>query len=317
MAIIKNTAGQGLYVYAHDVAADAAKTGDAANITATLSKDGAAGAATNDTNPTEIGGGVYWFDLTQAESNAGALALVPVSGTADVQIDPVLVLTQEVAIDSRASQTSVDDLPTNSELATALAAADDAVLAAVGALNNFDPATDIVARVTLVDTTTTNTDMVAEAPSAADNATAAAAAILVTPANKLATGADGVASANLTSYLGKTPPDLDGLDGLDGSTLALEATAQAILEDTGTTLPALLAGGGSTAYSNTITDTGSNPLDGVEVWITSDSGGASTVASTTTDTLGAFTVYLDPGTYYLWLAKGGYNFGNPTTITVT
>ena len=77
------------------------------------------------------------------------------------------------------------------------------------------------------------------------------------------------------------------------------------------------AGGGSTAYSNTITDTGSNPLDGVEVWITSDSGGASTVASTTTDTLGGFTVYLDPGTYYLWLAKGGYNFGNPTTITVS
>jgi hypothetical protein len=41
------------------------------------------------------------------------------------------------------------------------------------------------------------------------------------------------------------------------------------------------------------------------------------VASTTTNTLGAFTVYLDPGTYYLWLAKGGYNFGNPTTITVS
>ena len=76
-------------------------------------------------------------------------------------------------------------------------------------------------------------------------------------------------------------------------------------------------GSGSTAYSNTITDDSSNPLDGVEVWITSDSGGASTVASTTTDTLGAFTVYLDPGTYYLWLAKGGYNFPNPTTITVS
>jgi hypothetical protein len=90
-----------------------------------------------------------------------------------------------------------------------------------------------------------------------------------------------------------------------------------ILEDTGKTLPGLLAGAGSTAYSNTVTDQDSNPLDGVEVWITSDSGGVSTVASTTTNTLGAFTVYLDPGTYYLWLAKGGYNFGNPTTITVS
>jgi hypothetical protein len=74
---------------------------------------------------------------------------------------------------------------------------------------------------------------------------------------------------------------------------------------------------GSTAYTNTVTDDSSNPLDGVEVWVTSDSGGVSTVASTTTNTLGAFTVYLDPGTYYQWLAKGGYNFPNPTTITVT
>lgn len=77
------------------------------------------------------------------------------------------------------------------------------------------------------------------------------------------------------------------------------------------------SGSGSTTYTDTVTDVSSNPLDGVEVWITSDSGGASTVASTTTNTLGAFTVYLDPGTYYLWLAKGGYNFPNPTTITVT
>lgn len=77
------------------------------------------------------------------------------------------------------------------------------------------------------------------------------------------------------------------------------------------------SGSGSTAYSNTVTDSASAPLDGVEVWITSDSGGAATVASTTTDTLGAFTVWLDPGTYYLWLAKGGYNFPNPTTITVS
>ena len=63
--IQKNVTGQGLYIYAHDTSADAAKTGDAANITATISKDGAAAAATNDTNPTEIGDGVYWFDLTE------------------------------------------------------------------------------------------------------------------------------------------------------------------------------------------------------------------------------------------------------------
>lgn len=42
--------------------------------------------------------------------------------------------------DGLASQTSVNDLPTNSELATALAAADDAVLAAIAALNNLSAA---------------------------------------------------------------------------------------------------------------------------------------------------------------------------------
>lgn len=52
------------------------------------------------------------------------------------------------------------DPPTKAELD----AADDAVLAAVAALNDFDPAADTVAHVTLVDTTTTNTDMVSEPP---------------------------------------------------------------------------------------------------------------------------------------------------------
>lgn len=44
------------------------------------------------------------------------------------------------AAKSAASQASVDDLPTNTELATALAGADDAVLAAIAALNNLSAA---------------------------------------------------------------------------------------------------------------------------------------------------------------------------------
>lgn len=43
-------------------------------------------------------------------------------------------------ISSRATQTSVDDLPTNAELATSQAAADDATLAAIAALNNLSQA---------------------------------------------------------------------------------------------------------------------------------------------------------------------------------
>jgi len=68
--------------------------------------------------------------------------------------------------------TAIGDVPTNAELATALGTADDAVLAAIAALNDFDPAADVVAHVTLVDTTTTNTDMVAAAPTVGDIADA-------------------------------------------------------------------------------------------------------------------------------------------------
>lgn len=46
----------------------------------------------------------------------------------------------DLILDARASQTSVDDVPTNAELATALADADDATLAAIAALNNLSAA---------------------------------------------------------------------------------------------------------------------------------------------------------------------------------
>lgn len=151
-----------------------------------------------------------------------------------------------------------------------------------------------------------------------------------TAGRMLEVAATGEASANVTYSAGVALTGrLAQVTDLPAAAPTAAAVADAVWDEaiaghltSGTTGAKLntasaAAGAGSTAYTNTVTDDGSNPLDGVEVWITSDSGGASTVASTTTNTLGAFTVYLDPGTYYLWLAKGGYNFPNPTTITVT
>lgn len=51
----------------------------------------------------------------------------------------------DLILDARASQTSVDDLPTNAELATALAAADDAVLAVLGTPAGASISADIAA----------------------------------------------------------------------------------------------------------------------------------------------------------------------------
>lgn len=110
--ILKNVASQKFYIFAYTAATGVAKTGDAANITAYLSKDGAAAAQTNDVNSTEMDAtnmkGWYAFDAIQAETNAEMLILAPVSATAGVLIDPVQMPTMDATIGSRASQTSVD-----------------------------------------------------------------------------------------------------------------------------------------------------------------------------------------------------------------
>lgn len=97
MALFKNVASQKVAVYAHDTANDVPKTGDAANITAQISKDGGATAASNDTNPTELDAtdapGIYLFDLTQAESNCDLFILFAKSSTADIQLEPVIIYT--------------------------------------------------------------------------------------------------------------------------------------------------------------------------------------------------------------------------------
>lgn len=67
-------------------------------------------------------------------------------------------------------------------------------------------------------------------------------------------------------------------------------------------------------------DTG-DPIDGVEVWITTDSGGSNVIWSGTTDTNGVLRgagdgkPWLDAGTYYFWRKKSGFVFTNPDTET--
>jgi hypothetical protein len=79
---------------------------------------------------------------------ATAANLATVAGYLDTEIAAILADTNELQLDwadggrldlildARASQTSVDDLPTNAELATALGTADDAVLAAIATVQS-------------------------------------------------------------------------------------------------------------------------------------------------------------------------------------
>jgi hypothetical protein len=71
-------------------------------------------------------------------TNGGRLDLLidaTLADTAELQTDWVNGGRLDVILDARASQTSVDDLPTNAELATSQGTADDATLSAIAALS--------------------------------------------------------------------------------------------------------------------------------------------------------------------------------------
>lgn len=88
--MFKNTASQKLRLFAFDYSTGAPKTGDAANLTAYLSKDYAAFAALTDTSASEISStnspGWYEFDVSQAETNADDLQFTGKSATANVAV---------------------------------------------------------------------------------------------------------------------------------------------------------------------------------------------------------------------------------------
>lgn len=84
--LFKNTAGQSVLLFAFNRTTNVPVTGDAANITATVSIDEAAPGGTTTANPTETSGGYYLLPLTQAETNGDTLDFVPASGTSDVQV---------------------------------------------------------------------------------------------------------------------------------------------------------------------------------------------------------------------------------------
>lgn len=81
---------------------------------------------------------------------------------------------------------------------------------------------------------------------------------------------------------------------------------------------ASLIGPGALECVWTQKDGSGNPMDNVQVWITTDAAGANVIAGTIlTDSSGEVTFMLDAGSYYVWREKGGYNFTNPQTWTVS
>lgn len=88
--MLRNVASQKRRVYAWDVTTGLAKTGDAANITARVTKDDGTPAGSNDTNPAEVDStnepGYYDFDMTQAETDCAKQSWTPKSSTANISV---------------------------------------------------------------------------------------------------------------------------------------------------------------------------------------------------------------------------------------
>ncbi len=86
----KNVASQKLIVFAFDSTTNLPKSGDAANITAYVSKDYGTVTVLGDTSATEMDAtnakGYYLFDLTQAETNADTLLFSAKSVTANIVV---------------------------------------------------------------------------------------------------------------------------------------------------------------------------------------------------------------------------------------
>jgi hypothetical protein len=152
-----------------------------------------------------------------------------------------------------------------------LTAADDAVLAAIGALNNLSAA----------------------------GAQAAAAAALAAYGAALETTAQGIHTK--TTNLPSDPADESQVE-------AAIAASQAVL--IAQIIASSSTGTGALLFVYTVIDSATlAPLDGVRVWVTTTNDASETPprASGTTDAFGDVSLMLDPGWYYFWKQLAGWD----------
>ena len=144
--LLKN-AIQRIHIYTYNRITGEPQTGDAGNITGYVSLDGTANPI-DDTNPVEVDAtnmpGLYYFDLTAAETNCDSFALYAKSGTTDIRIDPIIGFTtatqafpanfSTLSIDSTGKVTYVNAAPpTTAAIADAVLSRDVASVEATAA----------------------------------------------------------------------------------------------------------------------------------------------------------------------------------------
>ena len=245
----KNTAGQKWLLFCFSPTTSLPLSGET-SITCSLRKDnGGAVALTNSVS--EIGQGYYEIELTQAETDADVLDIIPTSSASRVIVGvPGRVFTQTV---------------TNDALNTAIATVDNEIAALPATIADAvwdEPKVGHAVADTFgafldqsISSTTTGgvtADAIADAVwsevySAHTGVTGSAAEALSEAASVITLDAAGVrsalgmAAANLDSQLSTIDNAMAVVDSEVGS---IQTDVTAILEDTGTTLPAEIAASG-------------------------------------------------------------------------
>jgi hypothetical protein len=128
----RNIAGQKIALFAYDSATNLPKTGDAANLTFYVAKDGGSVTALADTSAAEKDAtnapGWYECDVSAAESNAHALLFSGKSSTSGIVVIGVVIYTDASVI---AAGTAQAGSSSTIQLASATSFPDDIVIGAV------------------------------------------------------------------------------------------------------------------------------------------------------------------------------------------
>lgn len=252
------------------------------------------------------------FEILAAERGTDNASTFDAASDAVANVTTVASVTNAVTTDAASRTASQADVSALTAIDTSV----DAIKAVTDNLPNSGSLTDLATSANL-----------ATVDSVVDS-------VLVI-ANKLdsAMEADGPVSRFTTNALEQTPSSSGGdatasnqlviithLTDIKGSGFASTDTLEAI-RDRGDaawiTGAGSLVGPGAIPHTVTVNSSGS-PVDGAEVWVSTDAGGANVIAGTlSTDAFGQVTFTLDAGSYYLWSQKAGVNFTNPTAFTVS
>jgi hypothetical protein len=261
-----------------------------------LSKNGQALAQKNDATACAFDDfGCYNCELDATDTNTvGELVLVVFEDGA-LPFRAVFQVVEEAIYDALYAASATGLLPANvtqiegGDASDALAALDDATLAAIAGLNDLDAA-GVRAAVGLasanLDTQLgdlpTNAELTTS-QAAADDATLAAIAALSIPT--VGAIADQVWDEAIAGHAGA---------GSTGEALAAASAGSA-------------SGAGAITWVVEIDD-GTDPIEAAHVWVSTDEAGSNIVAgSLLTDSFGLVTFFLDAGTYYVHVRKDGFN----------